>query len=314
MNRKNKVFIVVGILTTLMVAAKVYLILTGENYYLSAWAESLTIHVGVAIIIGGLIHYLSGKFRDYNFLFVEAGAILMGYCSYYAQLGWFCLVHLPWIAEESEKRIFIQTIKYNEIPWLFTIITVAVFLLTYFILEKSPRLINPEVTDDLIMKKEILPEKVNIEKYDFETPLAKNLMCLKKYDYDRFDNDLSFFDAKNALNEIDTLTDTFYVVRYDEEIVGYFIARDHGVDECEITEIFGSPYIAHSFQVMNVALQMTFLLFKGKPVTLRNIGSLPKTISKIIEVIVKEYTNATYDLIGTSSKGGKTNYDIHFKG
>ena len=306
MSKKIMIFIGISILTVLLFLADAYMVFAHESYYISL---SVWWHIGIAALLGGTVKYISSKCKW--FPVVEIGTMFVGFLSYFSQCRWLYFVYLPRTIP-TDIEVLKTAIRANEVPWLLAVISMLAFLLTYFILLKKARLINPEITEELTMKQDITPEKVEFEEISLDSDLAKNLIRLRRYEYRDFDEDLSVFSDETVLSKIDKDATKLFTVSYEDKIVGYYIVKEEDDNEYEFL-IFASPNIDYSFQVLNVALKKHLHSLKGASIKFKNIGLLPAAIGTVIEIIVKGYTNSTYELIGTGGESNKINYDIHFR-
>lgn len=141
--KKNIVFGGVGVLTFLMCIYKALLISNKDYYILPAWIENIVIHIGSAILIGGLFSFINKtKFakgiRDFITI---VGVALTGVCSYFMSFGWLCLIYGQRI-DESEWETFLNEIRSSEIPYLFAIVSVCVFITTILALIKTETIKN----------------------------------------------------------------------------------------------------------------------------------------------------------------------------
>ena len=307
MKKKYMIFLGICVLTILLFIADAYMVFLKEEYCISL---TVWCHIGVAALLGGTAKYISNKCKWLPV--VEIGTIVVGFLSYFAQCKWLYFVYLPRTIP-TDIEILKTAIRANEVPWLFAMISMLAFLLTYFILLKKARLINPEVTEELTMKQDITPEKVEFEEISLDSDLTKNLMRLRKYEYRDLDEDLSVFSDETILGKIDKDMVKLFTVSYEDKIVGYYIVKEEDDNEYEFSQIFSSPNIDYSFQVLNAALKKHLHSLKGASIKFSNIGLLPTAIGTVIEIIVKDYTNSTYELIGNDEANEKTNYDIRFR-
>lgn len=313
MSRKSKVFTCVGAITVLMLLFKFQLVLSEEYYLVEAWIENIIIYAGLAVLFGGFVDFLCKKscFKEFKTLIIELSTILIGTASYYLEAGWLYIVNLRWIDEE-EMEMFIESIWSSELPWLFMLVTVAVFIITLLSIQRYPRYITRDIADDAVIRINVDSSKVQLKECDFNMQVVKNMTCLRNYDYNEQHTDLAFFDTTESNEIFNSATDKFYMAEYDGKPMGYFVVRENtGI--YEIIEFYASHYIDASFQVLYIAMCKYFDSIKKASVCIKNVGLLDKHTSFIIELLVKSYTDANYQLIGTNEDSEKINYDICFE-
>lgn len=141
--KKKIVFGGVGVLMVLMCIYKAMLISNKDYYFFPAWIENIVIHIGIAILIGGLFSLINKtKFakgmRDFITI---VGAALTGVCSYFMSFGWMCLIYGQRI-DESEWEALLNAIRLSEIPYLFAMVSVCVFIITILALIKAGTIKN----------------------------------------------------------------------------------------------------------------------------------------------------------------------------
>ena len=313
MSRKAKVFTGVGIITALMLLFKLQLVLSEEYYFIEAWLENIIIYAGVAILFGGFVDYICKKRRvkEFKTLIIELSTVLIGTTSYYLEAGWLYMVNLRWVDEEEMER-FIDSIRSSELPWLFMLITVAVFIITLLYIQRYPRYITRDIADNAVMRINVDSTQVQFKEYDFNMQIVKNMVCLRNYDYNEQHTDLSFFDTSESNEIFNNVTDKFYMAEYDGKPMGYFVVR-RNKGNYEIIEFYATHHIDASYQVLYLAMSKYFGSIKKASVCVKNVGSLDKHTSFILELLIKSYTDANYQLIGTNEEGEKTNYDICFE-
>ena len=312
MSKKVKVFIGVGIITVLMLLFKLQLVLSKEYYFFEAWVENIIILAGLAILFGGFVAFLCKKrcFKEFKTLIITCSTILIGAASYYSEAGWLYIVNLRWVDEEK-MEMFIESIWSSELPWLFMLVTVAVFIITLLSVQRYPRFVTRDIADDAVIQINVDNAKVQFKEYDFNTQIVKNMLCLRNYDYNEQHADLAFFDTTESSGIFNCITDKFYMTEYDGKPMGYFVVRDNK-SNYEIIEFYASHNIVASFQVLYIAMSKYFDSIKKASVCIKNVGLLDKHTSFNIELLVKSYTDANYQLIGTN-EDEKTNYDICFE-
>jgi len=313
MSKKAKVFTGVGIVTTLMLIFKLQLVLSEEYYFVEAWVENIIIHTGLAILFGGFVDYICKKnrFKEFKTLIIELSTVLIGTASYYSEAGWLYLVNVRWVDKE-ELEMFIESIRSSELPWLFMIITVAVFIITLLYVQRYPRYITRDIADDAVIRINVDNTKVQFKEYNFDMRIVKNLLCLRNYDYNEQHTDLTFLDTTESNENFNSATDKFYMAEHDGKPMGYFVVRENK-NNYEIIEFYASHYIDASFQVLYLAMSKYFDSIKKASICIKDVGLLDKHTSFILELLVKSYTDANYQLIGTNEEGEKTNYDICFE-
>lgn len=313
MSRRAKIFTGVGIVTTLMLIFKLQLVLSEEYYFIEAWVENIIIYAGVAILFGGFVDYICKKkhFKEFKTLIIELSTVLIGTASYYSEAGWLYIVNLRWIDKE-EMEMFVESIWSSELPWLFMIITVAVFIITLLYIQRYPRYITRDIADDAVIRINVDNTKVQFKEYDFDMQIVKNMTCLRNYDYNEQHTDLTFLDTTENNENFNSATDKFYMAEHDGKPMGYFVVRENK-NNYEIIEFYASHYIDASFQVLYLAMSKYFDSIKKASICIKDVGLLDKHTSFILELLVKSYTDANYQLIGTNEEGEKTNYDICFE-
>ena len=313
MSRKEKILRGAGIVTILMLFFKVLLVLSEEYYFIEAWVENLIIHIGIAILSGGFVDHLCKKkhFKEFNALIIGLVTVLIGIASYYVEVGWLYIVNLRWFKGER-MEILIDTIFSSEIPWLYMFVTVAVFIITLLCIQRYPRYVTRDIADDAVVRIDVDTAKVRFKEYDFKMQIVKNMVCLRNYDYNEHHTDLAFFDTTDSHDIFNSTTDKFYMAEHDGKAMGYFVVRENK-NNFEIIEFYASHYIESAFQVLYVAMSKYFDTLEKASVCVKNVGLLEKHTSFIMELIVKSYTDANYQLIGTNEDGERTNYDICFE-
>lgn len=311
MSKKTKFFIGVGVVAALMILFKIQLIISKNFYFIEAWVENLIIYMSIAILLGGFVEFLTNKIKGYKILIIHIATLLIGVSSYYLQVGWLYMVNLRWI-EESEIENFIYSIKTSEIPWLFMITTVATFLVTYLVMQRYPRLINPAVTNDVTIREDIDVNKVQFKEYAFNSTIAKNMMCLHDYDYFE-QKDLGFLNCQWNIQRANNDTDKFFAAEYDGQPMGYFIVRNNGGDNYEITEFYASHFVDMSFRTLYQAMKKYLGTLNKAYMRVKNVGCMETATANLIELIIKDCTEANYELISTGKTNERTNYDICFK-
>lgn len=136
--KKKIVFGGVGVLTVLMCIYKAMLISNGTDYFFPAWIENIVIHIGIAILLGGLFSLINKtKFAKGMRGFVTiVGAALTGAISRFSSFKWLCFIYGKH-AKESEMEYIINEMRSSEIPYLFAMVSVCVFIITILALIKA---------------------------------------------------------------------------------------------------------------------------------------------------------------------------------
>lgn len=128
----------VGVLTVLMCIYKAVLMNSGTYYFLPGWIENIVIHIGIAILVGGLFSFINSRkiAQGIRGCITIVGAALTGAISYFSSFKWMCFIYGKHV-KESELKYIINEICSSEIPYLFAMVSVCVFIITILALIKA---------------------------------------------------------------------------------------------------------------------------------------------------------------------------------